>query len=59
MDSPERPVGLSSVGGVTPGAQAVGRTDSGDEIRPESPEAVVHELPALEGAEDEATLRRI
>jgi AcrR family transcriptional regulator len=42
------------VGRVTPGAQAVGRTDSGDETRAESPEAVVHELPAPEDAEDEA-----
>jgi AcrR family transcriptional regulator len=42
---------LSSVGRVTPGAQAVGRTDSGDEIRPASPEAVVPELPAPEDAE--------
>ncbi|SDZ14841.1 transcriptional regulator, TetR family [Geodermatophilus africanus] len=45
---------LSSVGRVTPGAQAIGRTDSGDEIRPESPEAVVRELPAPEDAEEEA-----
>jgi AcrR family transcriptional regulator len=39
---------------VIPGAQAVGRTDSGDDIRPESPEAVVRELPASENAEEEA-----
>jgi AcrR family transcriptional regulator len=39
---------------VTPGAQAIGRTDSGDDIRPESPEAVVRDLPAPGDAEEEA-----
>jgi AcrR family transcriptional regulator len=41
---------------VTPGARAVGRTDSHDEVRPEAPDAVVHELSAPEppaGAADE------
>jgi AcrR family transcriptional regulator len=41
---------------VTPGARAVGRTDSHDEVRPEAPDAVVHELSAPEppaGADDE------
>jgi AcrR family transcriptional regulator len=38
---------------VTPGAQAIGRTDSGDEIRPESPETVVREVPAPDDAEGE------
>jgi AcrR family transcriptional regulator len=33
---------------VTPGAHAVGRTDSDDDVRPETPEAVVHELSAPE-----------
>jgi AcrR family transcriptional regulator len=48
---------LSSVGRVTRGAQAIGRTDSDDEVRPEAPEAVVRELAAPEppaGADDEA-----
>ncbi len=41
---------------MTPGARAVGRTDSHDEVRPEAPDAVVHELSAPEppaGAADE------
>jgi AcrR family transcriptional regulator len=41
---------------VTPGARAVGRTESDDEVRPEAPDAVVHELSAPEppaGAGDE------
>ncbi|HYX94483.1 MAG TPA: helix-turn-helix domain-containing protein [Geodermatophilus sp.] len=41
---------------MTPGARTVGRTDSHDEVRPEAPDAVVHELPAPEppaGADDE------
>ncbi len=50
----ERPGVLSSVGEVTPGAQAVGRTDSDDEVRPEAPDAVVRELPAPEDVQDEA-----
>lgn len=36
---------LSSVVRVTPGARAVGRTDSDDDVRPEAPEAVGAELP--------------
>ena len=41
---------------MTPGARTVGRTDSHDEVRPEAPDAVVHELPVPEppaGADDE------
>jgi AcrR family transcriptional regulator len=33
---------------VTPGAHAVGRTHEDDDLRPETPEEVVHELPAPE-----------
>ncbi|SDN39806.1 transcriptional regulator, TetR family [Geodermatophilus siccatus] len=33
---------------MTPGARAVGRTESDDEVRPEAPDAVVHELSAPE-----------
>ncbi|WP_448608214.1 TetR/AcrR family transcriptional regulator [Geodermatophilus sp. URMC 60] len=38
---------------MTRGAQAAGRTDSDDEVRPETPEAVVHELPATEPPADD------
>lgn len=41
---------------VTPGARTAGRTDSHDEVLPEAPDAVVHELPVPEppaGADDE------